>query len=256
MAAVPALFAAVGAAEGDVVLDDFSGTALSVSAVGADETLSLASASQSGIASISGLDQRRWLRASHTLTPHPQQGAPWAPLPGSDAARGSGTSSAGGGSGSLAISIHNGDDQMEQTASAALEYRALSGQSIDLSGFRSIRLLGNGGYQNYKAYAWFTATIVSAAGSAEFFFPNGWIGYGELEVDLWNGSGGPLDPGAIYSISLSAHGANIGYSAADFNGAGGVFFNYTMSSIQLIVPTPAALAVLGAAAFASRSRHR
>jgi hypothetical protein len=241
----------------DVLFDDFSGLPISGYASGGSN--SALSGAEPGIAAIAGLDRRRWIAASHSITL-----TSWGYDPalayagGTEPGSGSASIQVGGGSAAFGISIFQGDDGMVQTASSMLEYRAQAGQSFDLSAYRSIKLMGIGANGLSKAAASFSATVVSAAGTVtqQFIGLGTNAPMGEFELNLWEAGGGAIDTSAIYSISVTASGLNTWLGAADYASVGGAYLNYTMSGIALAVPAPAPIAMLGSLVFSSWRRRR
>jgi hypothetical protein len=247
-AAVVTLFAATATqAQQVVVFDDFTPGPVSVSVQAIDSVESSVSGESPNIAPFAGLDRRRWIDASHSRWSSGWTG------PGTDPAYGSASVAVGASSADFHVGIWGGDDLMYQAASAALSYRALPGQSFDLGGFEFLDLVGSGSGGQSGAVNGLTVTIADASGTMTYIAQGGWNGaVGSFRVPLWHGSGfiwsdpnggrivGAVDLSAVTSVSIGLSGQQ-NYGQPLY---GGSYVNYSLSSVQLVVPGPGGVVVL------------
>jgi hypothetical protein len=151
------------------------------------------------------------------------------------------------------VGIWGGDDLMYQAASAALSYRALPGQSFDLGGFEFLDLVGSGSGGQSGAVNGLIVTIADASGAMTYIAQGGWNGaVGSFRVPLWHGPGfiwsdpnggriaGAVDLSAVTSVSIGLSGQQ-NYGQPLY---GGSYVNYSLSSVQLVVPGPGGVVVL------------
>lgn len=241
-----------------VVLDDFSAGPASGSVSAVDSSVAAVTRPSAAIAPIAGLDPRRWIDASHSRWSSGWSG------PGTDPAYGSASVAVGATSADLYVGIWGGNDMMHQAASAALRYRALPGQSFDLSGFEFLDFVGSGSGGLSAADDRLVVTIAGSTGSMTYTSQGGWNGtFGAFRVPLWHGPGyiwsdpnggridGAVDLGAVTSVSFEFIGRQ-DYGPPLY---GGCWVSYSLSSVQLVVPAPGGIGVMALAAAARRRRR-
>ena len=145
------------------------------------------------------------------------------------------------------MGLFGGDDfdLMYQAASAALSYRALPGQSFDLSGFEFLDLVGSGQSGQSNAVQGIFVTIADASGAMTYTAPSGEnSAFGSFRVPLWQpGStriAGAVDLSAVTSVSIRLSGQHY-YDNPRNRGA---YVNYSLTSVQLVVPGPGGVVVM------------